>query len=330
MIEERKKRHLDASLSEGIRGNGAGLENIQLPYDALFEISDEQLDTTTTMAGIRLAFPLMIGAMTGGTTHATSFNTCLRQLAARHGIALCLGSMRAYLKNPQLLETYGTGEVPALFANLGASEINTYSVDEITSACNALGCKGLFIHLNGLQEFIQDDGNAAFSVSLDDLARFCERFKKPVFIKEVGSGIGGRCAQRLATLPIAGIETAALGGTSWIKIESRLSAKPRNPQNIKALCQVGYTLEQSIRDCAKALKPHQTLIASGGISNALDIIKSLALGADLAAIAQPVYAAWHQGGDDSVDFYLKDMIEIARLIWRSTGSGNLKELVVSR
>ena len=325
-IESRKKAHLDACLDPRVRGNGAGLECIQLPYDALFEVTDDILDTSTKIAGIGLRFPLMIGAMTGGTSFASAFNCALRSLSLKYDIALCLGSMRAYLNHPELLETYGTGEVQALFANLGASEILVYSPQVIEDACKKLGASGLFIHLNGLQEYMQDGGNKCFSISLDSLARFIEKFHLPVFIKEVGSGIGGKCAQRLASLPIAGIETASLGGTSWVKIEANLSQESHDLGNIEALNHVGYTLVQSLRDCVNALKPHQTLIASGGISNALDIIKCLALGADLAAIAQPFYAAWQQKETEGLEYLIQEYIAFGRLIWRSTGCRNLGEL----
>ncbi|MBO4350757.1 MAG: type 2 isopentenyl-diphosphate Delta-isomerase [Proteobacteria bacterium] len=325
-IEARKKAHLDASLNFDLRGKGPGLDNVRLPYDALFEVSNAQLDTHSKIAGIELQFPLMIGAMTGGTSFATAFNDALRALAQKYGIALCLGSMRACLNHPELFETYGTGDVNALFANLGASEISVYAPHTIEEGCKRLGARGLFIHLNGLQEYMQDGGNKDFSISLDSLSRFLEKFHLPVIIKEVGSGIGGKCAQRLASLPIAGIETASLGGTSWIKIEANIGQNPYDPAHIEALNQLGYTLEQSLRDCARALKSHQTLIASGGIANAVDIIKCLALGADLSAIAQPFYAAWHRQGTDGIEHLMNEYIELGRLVWRSTGCRNLGEL----
>ncbi len=325
-IEARKKAHLDASLNSDSRGKGAGLDGVHLPYDALFEVSDEQLDTHSKIAGIEIQFPLMIGAMTGGTSFATPFNNILRGLAQKYGIALCLGSMRACLNHSELLETYGTGDVDALFANLGASEISVYPPHIIEECCKRLGARGLFIHLNGLQEYMQDGGNKDFSISLDHLFRFLEKFHLPVLVKEVGSGIGGKCAQRLASLPIAGIETASLGGTSWIKIESSISQNPHDPAQIEALNQLGYTLEQSLRDCIHVLKPHQTLIASGGIVNAVEIIKCLAIGADLASIAQPFYAAWHKSGAEGIEYLIHEYIQLGRLVWRSTGCRNLERL----
>ena len=324
-IESRKRAHLALSLKPSVRGDGAELSHIRLPFDALFEVSPERLDTRTQIAGIPLAFPLMFGAMTGGTELAILFNTALRRLARDNGLALCLGSMRAFLENDDLRETYGVGEVDALFANLGASEIEKYSAQLIELKCRELGCVGIFIHLNGLQEFVQPGGNRDFSCSLDTLRRFVESIDMPVFIKEVGSGIGGRCAQRLCALPIAGIETASLGGTSWVKIEAQRRESPISAVNVEALASLGYSLESSLADCRGALG-NRTLIASGGIDNAVDLVKSLALGADLVAIAQPLYRAYSENGEDGLLQLVSEYLEIGRLVWRSTGCANLAEL----
>lgn len=42
------------------------------------------------------------------------------------------------------------------------------------------------------------------------------------------------------------------------------------------------------------------MIASGGIQNAFDIVKSIALGADFAAMARPVIQALGDGGKESL------------------------------
>lgn len=323
--EERKLAHLALCLDESTRGSGAELDHLHLPYDALFEMPPERLDTASKIAGIAVKFPLMFGAMTGGIPQAAEFNTALRKLAQTHGLAMCLGSIRVCLENDSLHETYGTGEVEALFANLGASEIKRYKVEYVAEKCKRLGCAGLFIHLNGLQEYVQDEGNHAFCCNYEDLQRFVEAFPMPVLIKEVGSGIGGGCANRLGMLPIAGIETSSRGGTSWIKIEAMRRQVPISGSNITALDQIGYSLESSIHCCRAALGD-RTLIASGGIRHALDLVKALSLGADLVAIAQPLYRAYHDHQTAGIESLVQEWIDIGRLIWRSTGCPNLASL----
>lgn len=308
------------SLDPRTQGQGSGLDDIRLSYDALFEKSEAELHMRRKIAGIDVQFPLMFGALTGGIQAAAAFNTALRSLAAQQGLAMCLGSMRAALKNPELVPTYGTGHVDALFANIGISEIvhQTYTVTEIAQCCEKLGASGLMIHLNGLQEWVQEEGDHHVCCPLSVLERFVTAFPLPILIKEVGSGIGGTCAQRLASLPIAGIETASLGGTSWVMVEALRRKKTISEANLQALNQLGYALVESIRDCRKALGPNRTLIASGGIRNAVDIVKCCALGADLVAIAQPLYAAWHDGGQASLESFVEEWIAVVQLVSRCT------------
>lgn len=322
-IEARKREHLELSLRADVQGAGAGLEAIQLPFDALFECP--AVDTSARIADKHLSFPLMIGAMTGGTRFAAEFNTALRRYAAERKIALCLGSMRAALLDDSLLETYGSGDVDALFANIGASELDHFPANKIFDTVQRMGASGLFIHLNGLQEFVQNEGNHTFCCDLDNLRKFIDSSPIPCLIKEVGSGIGGSCALKLASLHIAGVETASRGGTSWIRLEAMRRKKPISPANIRALDCVGYDLATSIHNLRGVLGT-RTLIASGGIRNALDIVKALALGADIVALAQPIYASYHADGECGMRDFLDEMIDIASLIWRSTGAADLVQL----
>ena len=159
-IQSRKREHLAYCLKPEARTGHHDLDTITLPYDALFEVSEDELNTTTYLGNTELQFPLMFGAMTGGLPSATDFNTTLRKIAAKYGLGMCLGSIKACLKDPALIPTYGAGKAEGLLANIGASELmsQTFSVDEIAGCCEKLGCSGLMVHLNGLQEFVQEEG----------------------------------------------------------------------------------------------------------------------------------------------------------------------------
>lgn len=325
-IQRRKKAHLDLSLDARVQGEGHDLDGVELPYDALFEVSPSQIDMRTRVGEVTIDFPLMFGAMTGGTRFVAQFNEDLRAVARDFHLAVETGSIRACLEDEDLCETYGTVCVPALLANLGASELSRYGVGRIAGICDRLGAFGLCIHLNGLQEWVQDEGNHAFCCSLDGLERFVRDFPYPVFFKEVGSGIGGRCARRLASLPIAGLETASLGGTSWVKIEALRRKHPIDALTLEALSRLGVSLTASIRDCRDALGARRTVVASGGIRTPIDLIKCLYLGADLCAVSQPVYEIWNRSGREGIEHWVESWIEVGRLVWRSTGCQNLEEL----
>lgn len=320
--QKRKQAHLALSLDARVRGGNHGLEAVRLPFDAMFEVSPEALDMRTSIAHIAVSCPLMFGAMTGGTRQAKALNTHLRMLAKKHGLAMCLGSMRAALEDAEALETYGSGEVEALFSNIGASELLVYSAEQIGEMSKRMGASGVFVHLNGLQEYVQPRGNHAFSCRYDVLASFIERVGMPVLIKEVGSGLGGTCLQKLSQLPIAGVETAGRGGTSWVRLEA-LRRGDMRPECVSSLDALGYSTAESIVQ-ARAASAEYTVIASGGIASPLDVVKSLALGADAAAVAQPLYQAYVEEG--TCDALVEAWIDGMKLIFRSTGAANLSQL----
>lgn len=332
-IEIRKKEHLDLALDErsGDTGSfsttpcGNGLDAVHLPYDALFEVSDSELDTSTQMACFPLAFPWMIGAMTGGVSFASPINTAFRALAKDFGIAICLGSMRAALEDETVIFTYGLGGGEAVFANIGWAEIERFRPENVSRICDKMGANGIFIHLNVLQEWMQPGGERQLSVRFKALKDFIDAMDRPVFLKEVGSGIGGKCAQRLCELAIAGIETAGRGGTSWIKLEALRRQPPLDDGFVASLAQLGYRTGDILPRLRRDLGD-RTLIASGGIHTPIDLIKSLALGADLAATAQPIYRVYAQSGRDGLATWMAQFIEVAKLIWRSTGAKNLYAL----
>lgn len=320
--QKRKQAHLALSLDARVRGGDNGLGTVHLPFDAMFEVSPAALDMRSSVAHIDVSCPLMFGAMTGGTMQAKALNTHLRMLAQKYGLAMCLGSMRAALEDAEALETYGSGDVEALFSNIGASELLVYSAEQIGEMSKRMGASGVFVHLNGLQEYVQPRGNREFSCQYDVLASFIERVGMPVLIKEVGSGLGGMCLQKLSQLPIAGVETAGRGGTSWVRLEA-LRRGDMRPECVSSLDALGYSTAESVVQARAALPVH-TVIASGGMASPLDVVKSLALGADAVAVAQPLYQAYAAEG--SCDAFVASWIDVMKVIWRSTGASNLSQL----
>ena len=61
----------------------------------------------------------------------------------------------------------------------------------------------------------------------------------PVLLKEVGSGLSRRTAGKIGELPVAGVETAGVGGTSWSKVESLRAAEPARRSLGEALRALG-------------------------------------------------------------------------------------------
>ena len=140
----RKADHIriNAERDVGAKGVGNGFERYIFAHQALPEIDLAEVDTSTRLFGRRLAAPLLISCMTGGTPEGARINRILATVAAEHGLAMGLGSGRAALESPETLETFDVRslapDVP-LLANLGAVQLNKGTVPAIaagwSSAC---------------------------------------------------------------------------------------------------------------------------------------------------------------------------------------------------
>ena len=163
--------------------------------------------------------------MTGGTERAAEINKRLARAAEEVGVGMALGSQRAMIVKPELTPTFVVRDVapnlPLLLGNVGAVQLN-YGVgaEQIEAMLTAVGADALNFHLNALQEAIQPEGDTRFAGLHDKLAEVIRRLPVPCLAKEVGAGIGPRAAQKLADLPLVGVEVAGVGGTSWAKVES--------------------------------------------------------------------------------------------------------------
>jgi len=307
-LESRKDAHLDLVLKEdvGSAGHAVGLGAFRLELDSLPELDLADVQLETQLLGRTLRAPIVIGAMTGGTERAGEINRRLARAAARAGVAMALGSQRAMIARPELAPTFdvraAAPELPLLFGNVGAVQLN-YGVDAaaIRAALDAVGADALNLHLNPLQEAVQPEGNTRFSGLAAAIGALATELEHPVLVKEVGSGISRRTADRLAGLPIAGVETAGVGGTSWAKVES-FRGEARSPQAItgRDLAGFGTATAESIPVCRERLPEGAVVIGSGGIRTGMDAAVALALGADAVALAKPLLEAAQESEDAAV------------------------------
>ncbi|RME02311.1 MAG: type 2 isopentenyl-diphosphate Delta-isomerase [Planctomycetota bacterium] len=324
----RKNEHLQICLNEDVQAQHTttGLEEYTLEYDALPELDFEEISLETKFLGKTLSAPLMIGAMTGGTPQAAEFNKRLAQAAAEIGIAMALGSQRPMLQNPEdesfMVKKYAP-KLKLLLGNLGAVQLN-YGVQpsQIREILEKTQCDALNFHLNPLQEAIQPEGDKNFKNLLSKLHQTIDELPYPVLIKEVGCGISTTTALKLKTLPIAGVEVAGVGGTSWAFIEAMRNQDPIAKTTGVHLKEFGVPTAQSIQICRKIF-PEKYVVASGGLRTGLDIAKALALGADIAAFALPALKA---AETHEILQFLNQIVYELKTILFITGSANVRSL----
>lgn len=338
LVAIRKDHHLDLCLREdvGSRGPATGLGGFTLEYDALPEVDLDEVDLSTTLLGKKLRAPIVIGAMTGGTERAGTINRRLARAATRAGVGMALGSQRAMIVRPELAATFAARDaapdLPLLLANVGAVQLN-YGVEiaDLRRAIRDVGADAINFHLNALQEAIQPEGDTRFRGLFQKMAAVIPELGVPALAKEVGAGISERAARKLARLPLAGIEVAGVGGTSWARVESyRAPAGSIQAEIGQRLAGFGVPTAASVRICRAVLDGmggarERIVIASGGIRHGMDVAVALALGADAAALAQPLLAAADES-EDAALHVLETLIHEIRVIAFCCGARNLAEL----
>lgn len=330
MHKRRKADHLRISLEEDVQFEGltTGFERYQFIHQALPEMGFKEVDLSLNLFGKRLEAPLIISSMTGGIEPAAKINRNLARAAQKMGVAMGVGSLRPAIDDPSLARTYQVREVAPdilLFANLGAVQLNYgYGVEECRCAVEMIEADALILHLNPLQECLQEEGNTDFSGLLARIEKVCRHLPVPVMVKEVGWGISEEVARSLAQAGVAGIDVAGAGGTSWSEVE-RYRASSEAMKNVAtAFAQWGIPTADSIR-MARRGAPDVALIASGGIRTGVDVAKAIALGADGAALATPLLKAANASWG-TVREKLDEIIEELRITMFCIGARNLREL----
>ncbi len=168
-IDQRKSDHIKINLEQDVRSAlTTGLENYHFVHEALPELDLERIDPSLSLFGKKLAAPILISSMTGGTEEAGEINQRLAEAAQEVGVAMGVGSQRAALEHPEQIPTFSITRKVApdilLFANLGAVQLNYgYGMDECRRAVDMIAADALILHLNPLQEAVQDAGDTNFA-----------------------------------------------------------------------------------------------------------------------------------------------------------------------
>lgn len=306
MLEQRKSDHLQINLEQevGFATLTTGLERYRFVPNALPEIALDEVDPTVKFLGKPLRLPLLISSMTGGTGEAQRINYHLAAGAQAAGIAMGLGSLRAALERSHLVDTFRVRHLAPdilLLANLGAAQLNTgITADDCQRGVDLVQADGLILHLNPLQEALQEGGDTDWRGLLPQIEAVCRRLTVPVIAKEVGWGISGRVARVLVNAGVAAIDVAGAGGTSWSQVEMLRASTERRRRLCAEFADWGLPTAEALVEVRASL-PGFPLIASGGLRGGLDLAKALALGANLGGLAGPFVKAAHDSAEAVID-----------------------------
>lgn len=266
-----------------------GLERLRLAYAGLPELDLAGVDLSCGMLNSRLSMPFMILGMTGGTSLSGTINRNLAIAAQECGVALGLGSMRIALENRKAAESFRVRDlcpdVP-LWANLGAVQLNNgCGVQECRRLVEMVEADGLCLHVNALQEVAQVGGDTNWTGLVEKIGAVAEGLPVPVMVKEVGFGMNRKMAEKLEESPIWGVDVGGAGGTSWLEVEKRVWGR----EDLDPFDEFGTPTARSVREVRDAC-PQKFVVGSGGVRSGTDVVKVLALGADVAGAALPFLA----------------------------------------
>jgi isopentenyl-diphosphate delta-isomerase len=328
--DRRKREHIDTVLSQDVRAKGVttGFERFQFDHVALPELALRDVDLSLTVWNRRLAAPLLISSMTGGTAAARDINLRLAEAAQVLGLAMGVGSQRAAVEDSTLADTYHVRRAAPdilLFANLGAVQLNRgFGIDEAKRAVEMIEADALILHLNPLQEAVQPEGDRDFRDLAAKIAQVARALPVPLIVKEVGNGISGAVARRLAECGVAAIDVAGAGGTSWSEVEAYRSRDPMARQVAHEFAGWGIPTALSLMEVRRAA-PGLMLFASGGIRGGVDAAKAIRLGATLVGSAAPVLGS-ATATAEAVVARMERLVQELRIAAFCTGSRDLAAL----
>jgi len=329
--EQRKAEHVDIILKENVSAETNYWGDVHLVHRSLPEVDLEDVDTSCTLLGRKLAAPIVISSMTGGFGMGREINGNLAKAAAEVGVAMGVGSQRAALEKPDLARTYSVvrdHDVPLRFANLGAPQLvkqagkRAYGLEDARRAMEMVDAHVLIVHLNFLQEVVQPEGDRRAKGVLAAVRSLAA--KLPVMAKETGAGISREVALELKKAGVKAIDVGGLGGTSFSAVEYYRARKDR--ASLKE--RLGATFwNWGIPTPASVVLANVGLpiVATGGVRSGLDVAKAIALGASAAGVAKPMLEAAKVSAEAVVQ-ELRAFIEELRAAMFLTGASTLAEL----
>jgi isopentenyl-diphosphate delta-isomerase len=182
----------------------------------------------------------------------------------------------------------------------------------------------LILHFNVLQEAVQPEGDTNFAGLLPKIAAVCRDLGVPVIAKEVGWGFSEQNARALAEAGVAAIDVAGAGGTSWSEVEYHRAPTTFHANVAASFADWGIPTADAIGYAVRGA-PGLPVIASGGLTDGIDIAKCVALGAMLGGMAGKFLKA----ADDSVeavDQLIRELTAQIRIAMLCSGARTIADL----
>ena len=329
-IKTRKAEHVDIVSTKNVQANtiSTGFKDVHLIHKSLPEINLNDVKIETTFLGKKFNTPFIIDGMTGGYDGAFKINEALGIAAEKFGIGIGTGSQRVALKNPNVSDSFKIVRKKApnafIMGNIGVQQLKGKDGVKIIEKCiDMIDADAMAIHLNPLQEAVQNEGDPEYRDCLKSIEKIVNSISIPIIIKETGAGISGHIAKQLQEVGVSAINVSGAGGTSWAAVEHYRNINAKNlmmADIAKTFWDWGIPTAACVYQVSKMV--NIPVIASGGIRNGLEIAKSIALGAKMTATAFPLLLSALKG-NQNVNDNLKKLIHEIKISMFLTGYLNV-------
>lgn len=272
----RKDDHVTLATHLYSPASSSDFEQTRFVHHSLSSVDWDDISIATSFGGMDFSSPFFISAMTGGSQATHKINQDLAIVARETGLAIASGSLSIALKDASTMDSFTImrKENPSgkIFANLGAH----HTLENAKRAVDMIQADALQIHLNRPQELIMPEGDRDFSSWQENIESIVAGLDVPVFVKEVGFGMSRETVKELASLGVSVVDVAGNGGTNFAAIENsrRSQISYDYLENWGQSTMISLLEAMSINECDRP-----TILASGGIKTPMDMVKSLAMGA---------------------------------------------------
>lgn len=329
-IQDRKKEHVVITSEDRAKyTKTTGLERYDFIHNALPEVNLSDVSLATTFLDRTFGMPLFISSMTGGYKDGTAINELIAEICSEYNLPMGVGSQRAMLEDPEQIDSFRVArEVDSdlfIASNIGGCQlIHAKAIDDVKRCIEAIEADALIIHLNPLQELLQPEGDRSFKGIAEGIDSIVNSLDLPVIVKETGAGLSKSVIDHLDAMGVSVVDVAGAGGTSWGKVEN-LRIKDES-ERLTVFDDWGIPLTDILESVPLPAERNYEVIASGGIRISLDIIKTLCLGANMAATATPIIRELTHDGKEGVFRFLNRLQQEMQTTLTLLGVTSISEL----
>ena len=316
---ERKDAHIENYLRSKSKESTL-LDNVYIEHNAISDVSLDEIDTSIEFMDKKISMPLMIDAMTGGGSVSISINEDLSSICESLNIPMAVGSESIALSEEDSRESFELVKYKENLFRIGNLGFER-EYEDFIFARDLIDANAMQVHLNLAQELVMKEGDNSYHSSLELIEKLVNDFDYPIIVKETGSGISKPVAKKLIDVGVKYIDVAGKGGTNFIEIEDLRDFEV----DYSDLYNWGIPTAKSIIDI-RSISDDTFIIASGGVRTAMDLAKSIIIGADMAAMTGEVLNYLLHGGYDARESFLKEINLKLKIIMALLGVRNIDEL----